>query len=203
MKARPYVYKLTHRETGKFYFGYRYTNKVPAIDDLGVYYFSSSSEVSDLGFSNFDLVIVAEFSTAEDAYRFENTLIEEHFQNPLCLNRRYYRDHTPYFNPQNSTTRSKISEYQSNRTDEHRRKLGLAHKNKIISPEMRAKQSSSLSGTKNPRSKTWKIQKDDGEIFQVVALKEWCRNNDIKYISLYMTQFRGNFYRGLRVVIPS
>jgi hypothetical protein len=40
----PYVYKATHKLSGKFYFGYRSNNcynKIKIIDDLGVKYFSS------------------------------------------------------------------------------------------------------------------------------------------------------------------
>ena len=29
---KPYVYKLTHKETGQFYIGYREANKLPGYD---------------------------------------------------------------------------------------------------------------------------------------------------------------------------
>ena len=53
MTIQPYVYMLTHRETGQFYIGYRSGNKVPARLDLGIYYKSSSNTVKRIGFDNF------------------------------------------------------------------------------------------------------------------------------------------------------
>lgn len=44
-KILPYVYKLTHKETGQFYIGFRKANKVNSNQDLGLKYFSSSSEL--------------------------------------------------------------------------------------------------------------------------------------------------------------
>ena len=46
----PYVYKLTHKETGQFYIGYRKANKVQSYCDIGIVYFSSSKEIEKLGF---------------------------------------------------------------------------------------------------------------------------------------------------------
>lgn len=88
-KVLPYVYKLTHKETGEFYIGYRAANKVYSSNDLGYKYFSSSKKVKTIGFENFHIEIVAEFFNAEDAYEFEQGLIKENFKDPLCLNKHY------------------------------------------------------------------------------------------------------------------
>lgn len=89
--GHPYVYKGIHKSTGQFYFGFRSQNKVPAVDDLGSKYRTSSKYVNALGFENFEWIIIAEFFTADDAYWFEQELIKEHIANQNCLNR-YYTD---------------------------------------------------------------------------------------------------------------
>lgn len=85
----PYVYKLTHKITGQFYFGYRSANKVPSQLDIGFKYFSSSNSIKELGFENFNIEIIAEFFKVEDALEFEQNLIKENFENDLCLNIQY------------------------------------------------------------------------------------------------------------------
>jgi len=86
MKILPYVYQLTHTETNEFYIGVRWGNKVPASDDLGKKYFSSSVETKPR-FSEFIPLIIAEFFDKEDAIEFEQQLITEHWGNPLLLNK--------------------------------------------------------------------------------------------------------------------
>lgn len=85
MKPLSYVYRLTHRETGRFYIGYREANKIPAIEDLPIYK-SSSSKVKKLGFTNFDYEIIAEFENGSDSYDLEQQLIEKSKKDLLCLN---------------------------------------------------------------------------------------------------------------------
>lgn len=94
----PYVYKLTHKETGEFYIGYRAANKVNAAVDIGFKYFSSSRKVKSIGFENFHIEIVAEFFKADVAYEFEQNLIKENFKDPLCLNEHYTIGKTWKFN---------------------------------------------------------------------------------------------------------
>lgn len=88
-KILPYVYKLTHKESGQFYIGYRKANKVQSGYDIGIVYFSSSPRVKELGFENFNIEIIAEFFDWKEANLFEQGLIKENFKNPLCLNKNY------------------------------------------------------------------------------------------------------------------
>jgi hypothetical protein len=74
--VRPYVYKCTEKETGKFYIGYRFKNTVPAKEDLGKHYFTSNDYVKK-NFNNFDYEIVAEFPDRKSAFAFETKLIKE------------------------------------------------------------------------------------------------------------------------------
>lgn len=75
-KPLAYVYKCTERETGRFYIGYRYKNIVPALEDFGVFYFTSNAYVKK-NFSNFTFEILAEFETKQEAFNYEKMTIKE------------------------------------------------------------------------------------------------------------------------------
>ena len=89
----PYVYKLTNKITGEFYFGYRSKNvllNLKAEHDIGKIYFTSSKYIKN-NFHNFQIEILAEFFSKNDAYDFEQELIEQNFNNVICLNKHYQR----------------------------------------------------------------------------------------------------------------
>lgn len=88
----PYVYMGIHKTTNQFYVGVRTANKVQSHLDLGVKYHTSSRYVREIGFDNFEWVIIAEFfaiTAIDDAYWFEQELIQERFDDPGCLNKHY------------------------------------------------------------------------------------------------------------------
>lgn len=88
-KPKAYVYKLTHKVTKQFYYGYRFANiKLDrlAIDDLGFFYKTSSKEIDNLGFDEFDFEIIKEFECSLKAYWYEQGLIGKNWYNPLLLN---------------------------------------------------------------------------------------------------------------------
>lgn len=91
-KVLPYVYFGIHKITGQFYFGSRtaiqnyISKKRPSHVDFGTYYFTSSEKIKELGFENFDWVILAEFFSTEDALNFEDLCIDEFWLHPLSLN---------------------------------------------------------------------------------------------------------------------
>jgi hypothetical protein len=74
--SKPYVYKCTEKETGRFYIGYRYSNKVPAMEDFGVHYFTSNEYVKN-NFDKFEHEIISEFSDRKSAFAYETKLINE------------------------------------------------------------------------------------------------------------------------------
>lgn len=86
MKILPYVYKLTHKETGEFYIGVRYGNKYPAELDLGKRYWTSSKVVKPK-FNEFNYEILKEFDDSISAINYEKNLIEENWNDPLILNK--------------------------------------------------------------------------------------------------------------------
>jgi hypothetical protein len=92
----PYVYRLIHKETGHYYFGYRSKNVslgVKSVDDLGIKYFTSSRIIRK-SFHEYTFEVIAEFFTKDSAYDFEQELIREHWGNPMLLNKHYHSDKT-------------------------------------------------------------------------------------------------------------
>ena len=85
VKCQSYVYQLVDKITKNFYFGYRSNNKLPAEKDLGYYYFSSSSVISKKTFHNYEYFILEEFTDPADAYKEEQRLIYENWNNPRLL----------------------------------------------------------------------------------------------------------------------
>lgn len=142
----PYVYKLVHRETSEFYIGYRWKNKVCADEDFGTIYKTSSKYVKPK-FDEFDGSIVAEFYNDEDAYWFEQSLIEENFRDPLILNKKYQKKRDGkfrfgYSDRSNSLeTRKKISEAMMGRkqSPEHIEKNRIRQVGVKKTEEQRAK----------------------------------------------------------------
>jgi hypothetical protein len=83
-QVHPYVYQCVHKDTGKFYFGYREKNKYPSNIDFPKY--KSSSKIVNPNFEQYDWYIVAEFFKGDDAYDFEQLLINFFWNDPLLLN---------------------------------------------------------------------------------------------------------------------
>jgi len=75
-EALPYVYKCVEKSTGNYYIGYRYKNRVPAEEDLGVHYYTSNKYVKE-NFDNFDVEIISEFPDRKSAFQYETDLIRE------------------------------------------------------------------------------------------------------------------------------
>jgi hypothetical protein len=87
-RAKPYVYRCTHKTSGKFYIGYRKANWLPASSDFGIYYFSSCPEVSN-NFQDFVFEILGEFIHPNAAFEIEQKLIYESRNNNLLINQNW------------------------------------------------------------------------------------------------------------------
>ena len=158
MTVLPYVYRLTHKITGQFYIGYREANQLPASQDLPLYQ-SSSKVIHSLGFDNFEYEIIAELSTGQEAYDLENSIIKEHFDDPLCLNQHYVDDGKSRFRrtgPHTPETVNKMRGHRSEefrqkmrdicQTEEYRSKMSEIKKNHEVSEETRESISKAISG---------------------------------------------------------
>ncbi len=93
-----YVYKIICKTTSEYYFGSRYSHAYKGImpeDDLWKKYFTSSFVVKDLlkiyGKDQFESSILALFYEIDKTFLYEQSLIEAHINDPLCLNLNYLK----------------------------------------------------------------------------------------------------------------
>lgn len=177
-KILPYVYKLTNKETGQFYFGYRYTNKVPSSEDMGTYYFTSG-EITKNDFHSFEWEILAEFYNSDDAYWFEQDLIYENRKHPLILNKSWRKNGTHKFirsGPHSEESKKKMILGCSKRpkaSEETRRKIGEAVSKRIISDATREKLSRAQRGKKLSEEQKKKIgEKSKGRVHSAETKKK-------------------------------
>lgn len=139
----PYVYKLTHKQTGQIYYGSRWKNVVSAEADLGVYYFTSSKYVKPI-FHEFTHEIVAVFFAASYAYQFEQSMIYSMWGSELLLNRKYHiGQHKLWIGPVNHSTLTKQKMSNSRRgvpkTDQCRANMKLGKTGKHPRPDVAAR----------------------------------------------------------------
>lgn len=86
-----YTYLIIHKETGYFYYGLRLSNKLPAEQDLGIVYFTSSATIKTIiqaeGVTAFHWIIRKKFNSKEDASRWEYKVIRRMLKHPKILNK--------------------------------------------------------------------------------------------------------------------
>lgn len=90
---KPYIYKVTSRETGQYYIGSQCSGKT-----IGVDYYTSSrnkefkEDFKNYGREKYEITIVKEFSDPKKCIKIENYIIRNFMQlkDGLCLNRSYF-----------------------------------------------------------------------------------------------------------------
>ena len=145
MSIYPYVYVCTHKVTGQIYIGARCANKVPAHQDLGTHYFTSSKYVRPI-FNEFDWEIIFEGSK-DKAFKLESDLIDEHWRKPYLLNKA--NQGGKFINECHSEeSKSKISESKKGKchSKESKSKISESLKGKYHSEETKQKLSKSKKG---------------------------------------------------------
>lgn len=115
----PYVYRLDNMNTGEFYIGFRESNTVLPENDIGIVYKTSSKFVKHR-INEFTPSVLAVFYSAEDAYWFEQELIEHNFKVSGCLNKKFnrYNGNSVFCyspNSNNADAREKISRKMTGR----------------------------------------------------------------------------------------
>jgi hypothetical protein len=198
-KPSPYVYILTHKITKQFYIGFRCHNvkkNVPSHLDIFEYQ-SSSKKVKNLGFSNFDVLILAEFFDKQSAYSYEQETIRENFKNPLCLNKTVFKSnhfvHSEETHKKSVETRKRNGNYNNKQST--REKISIAGKGRKHSLESRKKISISKKGKpgrkwsaeeKRNRSETITGVKknnvlvsriEDKKVMHLCAFTKWCNKS--------------------------
>ncbi len=84
-KQPAYVYRCVHKETNRFYIGYREANNLPPVQDLGKAYFTSSKVVSK-NFSDYNYEVLAEYDTGKMAFDVEQRLLYELRNDKMLIN---------------------------------------------------------------------------------------------------------------------
>lgn len=121
-----YVYICTHKITRKFYIGYRCSNlKHSRFSHIDLPKYKTSNRDIKTDFKSYDWMIIAEFYSGNDAYDFEQELINEHWNDPNIMNRSCFYEKTRFksYTP-TEVHKNAISLAQSKpKTNEHRKKL--------------------------------------------------------------------------------
>jgi len=147
---KPYVYRLNH-SSGKFYIGYRWKNKVPASDDLGKIYFSSSKDrLVKEHFNEFEQVVLGEFEDRLAAFNEEQRLINLFWGNPNLINKAHQQSSKFKCEGHTEQTRMKMSSSKKGKppnnkgkkmSEASRAKISAASKCQVHSQERRDKMS--------------------------------------------------------------
>jgi hypothetical protein len=149
-RAMPYVYMCVHKNTGEFYIGYRSKNvKLNKTSDIDFPTYKTSSKIVRTNFDNFNWIVLAEFFTENAAYDYEQYLINEHWEDPLLINKTCHYNKSRFRHcggtPCSEETKRKIS--LSNKTklagisksDEFKEKISKATKGRRHSQETKDK----------------------------------------------------------------
>ena len=156
MEKRSYVYKITCKITGEYYFGSSFNAKRDWYWGTGR---RIKERIAQYGKENFIKEILEEFDDRVEAHKKENQYIEKFRNDEKCLNERL--EH--HFGLYGEESRAKIgaaaaiSNLGKHRTYETRAKIGDAQRGEKSSwygkhhtEETRAKISDALRGEKNP-----------------------------------------------------
>lgn len=88
-----YVYYVKHIPSGKFYYGSRYKNmhkNILPCDDFWINYFTSSKKIKELRKNYrddcFERAIIFTSLDPKECFKYEQIIIKENINNPLCLN---------------------------------------------------------------------------------------------------------------------
>ena len=177
---KSYVYKITCKITGEYYFGSSFYAKRDSYWGSGR---KIKEQIAKYGKENFIKEILGEYNDRVDAHKVENEYIEKFINDDKCLNQMLNRhfgsfsdetcekhsvsacgEKNPMFGKHLSDdTRAKLSAALCGKTlsEEHKAKIGVANaisqRGKHLSEEHRAKMSAALRGDKNPMyGKHWR-----------------------------------------------
>ena len=166
---KSYVYKITCKITGEFYFGSSFNAKSD-------YYWGKGRKIKErilkYGKENFVKEILGEFDDRTESHRVENQYIEQFRHDDKCLNERieyhfglYGEESRAKISAANrgkhlsDETKAKMSAakrgekatwYGKHLSDETRAKISAANRGKHLSDETREKMSAANRGYKNP-----------------------------------------------------
>ena len=164
---KPYIYKVTNLETGRYYIGSQCIGKI-----IGVNYFTSSTDKNFReDFKNYreekyKIEIIKEFEDPDECGRVENYIIRNYMlkKDGLCLNRSYRCGGEKVF----SALGTHHAPWNKGipPSEETRKKLSEAHKGQSPSEETRKRMSETHKGIPSPRRIKISIE---GEVFSSIT----------------------------------
>lgn len=165
---KPYVYRLTHKESGRFYIGYRMANVTARYqwsEDLGIRYFSSCGDISRANFHEYDAELIAEFDDGVTAYRHEQELIISSLFSPLLINK-------------GAMDKTKRPLVLLGHSEETKQKISKAHMGMKSTPEQIRKMADAKRGVKYrvPRSAEYRKSVGDrsrGRVYSDTAIQNF------------------------------
>lgn len=125
-----YVYMCVHKQSKKFYIGYRCANlRYNRFSHIDFPMYKTSHPDIKQNFSNYDWFILAEFFDGDSAYDFEQHLINEYWNHPLIMNESCYFGKPRFKSKALSDTHKKaISKAQSKpKSESHKSNLAKAN----------------------------------------------------------------------------
>lgn len=161
-----YVYKIVLNETGQYYFGYRKANKLPPNEDFLKHYYSSCKKIKDTvkekGIDSIHGEILFESLDPVETYWKEQSLIEEHYGDPLLINQHYQKSNKGFkmFGP----TQESIAKMVSTR-----KKRGCQS-----TPEY-------LRIQREIHNKRYLVTSPDGDTYEIVGLKAHCEKFNLNH----------------------
>lgn len=169
---KSYVYKITCKITGEFYFGSSFYAKSD-------YYWGSGRRIKErilkYGKDNFVKEIIGEFDDRVEAHKVENQYIEQFRHDEKCLNQMLNRHFGAY--GEESCAKRSASNLGKHHTDDTKAKIGAANaisqRGKHLSKETRSKMSASHRGENFSEEHRAKIGAANLGIFRG---KHWRKN---------------------------
>ena len=168
---KSYVYKITCKINGEYYFGSSFRAKSD-------YYWGTGrrikERISKYGKENFVKEILGEFDDRVEAHKLENQYIEQFINDEKCLN--ITCDHK--FGTYSDESREKIGAAKLGKTfsEEHRAKISDAQRGKHLSEETRAKMSAVNRGDKNPMYGKHHTEETRAKMSAAHSGKHWRKN---------------------------
>ena len=148
---KSYVYKITCKITGEFYFGSSFSAKSDRYWGKGR---KIKERISLYGKENFVKEILGEFYDRVEAHKVENEYIEQFRNDDKCLNERL--EHRFGLYGEESRAKNSAAKRGKHFSDETRAKLSVANRGKHRTDEFRAKNSAAKLGNTNVRGKHWR-----------------------------------------------
>ena len=152
---KSYVYKISCKITGEYYFGSSFNAKRDSYWGSGR---KIKERIAQYGKENFVKEILGEFDDRTESHRVENQYIEKFRNDDKCLNKRI--DY--HFGSFSEETRARLSDVKRGKhfSEEHRAKIGAANaisnRGKHFSEEHKANLSAALRGKPKQHRKHWR-----------------------------------------------